>query len=237
MPREQQVRDAIDRFLERMRQETDKRLQELAGELLQIAQGDMRTSRVDVERAAIEVARAVAKGGVHARHDLISRVLGAIRRLDEATTLRGVLHALAEGASTEATRVAMLLNDGATLRSFRHFGFAAGTGPADLPVDASPVLSAAIAMRQTAMVPGAERPDPQLPAFMRMPPGQLGLILPLVLGKHVVAVVYAAGADRQSSEPGEPVWTEQVEVLVRHAAARLETVTSQRTVEVLTNQS
>jgi hypothetical protein len=238
MAREQQVRDAVDRFLARLRQETDLRLQELAADLLQIVQGDMRTSRVDVERAAVEVARAVAKGGTQARHDLITRIVSAVRRLDESTTLRGVLDALAEGASAGASRVAVLIVDGDNLRSYRHYGFAAGQGPVDIAANASPMLAATIAMRQTTTIPAqGSRPDPLVPAFMRVQGGQLGLLIPLMLGKQVVALVYVEGPDRQATEPGEPVWTEQVEVLVRHAAARLENVTSQRTVEVLTNPS
>jgi hypothetical protein len=110
--------------------------------------------------------------------------------------------------------------------------------PVDLPADASPTLANAIALRQTTTVPPVgDRPPAHVPAFMRVAASQVGLILPLVLGRQVVALVYAEGADRQAHETNEPVWTEQVEVLVRHAAARLENVTSQRTVEVLTNPS
>ena len=238
MSREQRVREAVDRFVTRVRQDTDTRLEELATELLQVVQGDMRTNRVDLERAAIEVARAVAKGGAQARHALMDRVVNAIRHLDDATSLRGVLDALAEGAASEASRVAVLIVEDQTLRSYRSHGFGPGLAPVDMPVDASPLMASAVALRQTTTVLAAgERPDPRLPAFMRVATGQLGLILPLVLGRQVVAVVYAEGADRQPKETGSPVWTEQVEVLVRHAAARLENVTSQRTVEVLTNPS
>jgi hypothetical protein len=70
---------------------------------------------------------------------------------------------------------------------------------------------------------------------MRVPSGQVGLILPVVVQREAVAVVYADGADRESEQAGAPVWTEQIEVLVRHASARLENVTSQRTVEALTS--
>jgi hypothetical protein len=121
------------------------------------------------------------------------------------------------------------------LRSFRHHGFAPGLAPPDMPVTASPILSGAVRLRQvTTVAPAGGRPDPHLPAFMRLESGQTGLIMPLTVGKEVVALVYADGADRRADDPGAPVWSEQVEVLVRHASARLENVTSQRTVEVLT---
>jgi hypothetical protein len=54
----------------------------------------------------------------------------------------------------------------------------------------------------------------------------------------VVAVMYAEGPERSSSQStaiATPLWTEHVEVLVRHASSRLENVTSRRTGEVLTS--
>ena len=69
---------------------------------------------------------------------------------------------------------------------------------------------------------------------MRLPPDHSGLVVPLVVGGNVVVLLYADGLERRAEIEEAPVWTEQVEVLVRHAALRLENVTSLRTVEVLT---
>jgi hypothetical protein len=60
------------------------------------------------------------------------------------------------------------------------------------------------------------------------------LIAPLAVGGDVVAVLYAEGAERPSEQEEAAVWAEEVELLVRHAAARLENVTSERTVAALT---
>jgi hypothetical protein len=238
MSREQEVRDAVERFLAQMRQDVDTHLEALSMELLQIVRGDMRTSRTDLERAAIEVARAVAKGGSHARHDLISRVVVAIRRLDDATSLRGVLDALVDGASAEASRVAVLLVDQESFRAYRHHGFAAGRVPIDLPHAGSPLLQSAMTLRQaTSVHPVADRDAADVPAFMRVAAADLGLVTPVVVGQAVVALVYAEGPANAAQEPGAPVWSEQVEVLVRHASSRLESLTSQRTVEVLTHST
>lgn len=209
----------------------------LAADLMQIVRGDLKSGQ-DVERTALDVARAVAKGGSQARHDLIARVVETIRRLDDATTLRGVLDALADGASAEAARVAVFVVANETLRGYRHHGFAPGMGPIDLIVSASPLLSSAVNLRQATVVPPiVDRVDPLIPTFMRVAPGHTGRIVPVTLEKHVVALLYADGPDRLPDETGAPVWTELVEVLVRHASARLENVTSQRAVEVLTNPS
>jgi hypothetical protein len=234
MSREQQVRDAVERLLARLRQDTDARLGLLGSELIQILSGTGDRGIVDFERAAIDVARAVARGGGHARHDLITRVISAVRRLDEATTLRGILDALAEGASAEADCMAVLIVEPDALRSYRHQGFEASRVPSDMAADASSLLTNVITFRQAATVsPVGLRPDPQIPPFLRVPAGRVGLAIPLVVSKQVVALVYAEGSERAAGEPGEPVWTEQVEVLVRHASSRLENVTSMRTVEVL----
>jgi hypothetical protein len=72
---------------------------------------------------------------------------------------------------------------------------------------------------------------------MRVGPADLGLVTPVVVGQAVVALVYAEGPANAGHEPGAPVWREQVEVLVRHASSRLESLTSQRTVEVLTHST
>jgi hypothetical protein len=235
---DQPIRDAIERFLSRLRQDADARLEGLATELLQAAREGTATGIVPVERAAVEVARAVGRGGAHARHDLITRVVRAVRRLDDATTILGILDALADGAAAETVRVAVLLVDGQQLRSHRHYGYEPSETPTALALDASPLLASVVASRAPATVdPPTPRVEATRPPFMRVRQGHVGLLFPVVVLQQVVALVFAEGPARQPDDPGEPVWTEQVEVLVRHAAARLENVTSIRTVEVLSSPS
>jgi hypothetical protein len=235
---ELKLREAIDKLVGRVRQDVETHLETLAADLLKMSEYRDVHGAPDVREAAVEIARAVAKGGDQARHDLISRLADAIRSLDDAGTLRATLEALARGAAAEAHRVAVLLVDDTTLRSWVHHGFPAGLGPVDMPVAASPLLSASVHLRQVNTVPPAgTRPDPTLPMFMRVGAGNLGQVMPLVVAGHVVALVYADGPDRPLEAVGPPVWSEQVEVLVRHAAARLENLTSRRAVEVLTSDA
>ena len=236
MSREQDVRDAVDRFVSRVRQETDTQLEALAAELLTVVRGDSRTTWLDLERAAVDVARAVARGGARARHHLMVRIIDAVRRLDEATSLGGILDALASGAAAEAARVTVLMVDDQTLRAWSHRGFAPGQAPGDMAISASPILEAAIRLRQiTPVPPSTDADDLTRPAFLRPLAGHSGLVMPLVVGRDAVALVCADGPEREGIDAGGPVWSDQVEVLVRHASARLENVTSQRTVEVLTS--
>ena len=233
---ELRIREAIDRLVSRTRQDLEKHLEALASELLQAVQTARTDGREDPRQAAVEIARAVSHGGGQARHDLITRLADAIRGLDDSKTLRATLEVLAYGCAAEASRVAVMIVDDAMLRCWGQHGFSSGRGPVDVPADASPVLTASVKLRQLSMLPPAgPRPDPTLPAFMRVPDGHVGMVMPLVVGGEVVALVYADGPD-QAQEQNGIVWTEQVEVLVRHAASRLENLTSRRAVEVLTGQ-
>ena len=87
--------------------------------------------------------------------DLLAKLVGAMRLQDEATTLRGILDALARGASGEAARVAVLLVDGDTLRSFAEFGYGVGARPADLPVDSFAALARTVADKQRLVLASA----------------------------------------------------------------------------------
>jgi hypothetical protein len=68
---------------------------------------------------------------------------------------------------------------------------------------------------------------------MRVPAGHTGVVIPIVVAGEVVAVLYG-DVDRLAAPEDGPVWIEDLELLVRHASVRLENVTSERTVEVLT---
>jgi hypothetical protein len=199
------------------------------------------------ERIALEAARAADRGALEASLAAVrlemrqsqvgtfGRLLGAVRRLDEVTSLSAILETLARGAALEATRVAILIVDYDTLRSWGHFGFAAGKGPSDLPLANGGVLQRAVASKQASFVPSsADGANPGNPAFLRVPAGHIGLVLPIVVGDDVVALMYAEGVDRKPDQEEASIWTEEVELLVRHTALRLENVTSVRTVEVLT---
>ena len=75
--------------------------------------------------------------------------------------------------------------------------------------------------------------DLTTPTFMQVPVGHTGLVAPLVVGGDVVAVLYADDVGRQEEQVDSPIWTEEIDLLVRHAALRLENITSIRTAEAL----
>lgn len=172
------------------------------------------------------------------RMDTMERLMRSVRRLDEADSLSGILEALAQGAAAETSRVAILLVDGDTLKVWGHRGFVQGQGPTEMPVSATGTLAAAVALRQTSFVPPLiEGREHSVPVFMRVPVGHTGLIVPLVVGGECVALLYADDVNRTPQQEDAPIWTEEVDLLARHASLRLENITSVRTVEVLTRQS
>jgi hypothetical protein len=187
------------------------------------------------ERADSQMAQdAVRSGARDGRLDTLERLLGVVRRLDEAVTLTGILETLAKGAAAEASRVAIMLVEDGMLRSWGHFGFSADVAPVDLPDTEARLLTAAVALRQTSFVqPSVDGRDTSVPAFMRVPAGHTGLVVPIIVGTEVVAVLYADDVGRLPEHEDAPVWTEEVELLVRHASVRLENVTSIQAAELL----
>jgi hypothetical protein len=225
--------------------ELDRAVGEARAEVERSSRARFESMRADLTRdieARLTAARASAPTAVDPRFairqgrvDTLERLLGAVRRIDEATSLTGILDALAKGAGEAAARVAVLLLEGDTLKTWTSHGFQANVLPPELPIGHSGVLSAAVELRQTSFVPPAMDPrNAALPAFLRLPAGHTGLVTPIVVAGDVVAVIYADDA-RSGGEQEDPrVWTEEVELLVRHAAIRLENVTTERAVAALT---
>jgi len=227
------VKDAVDSFVARVRHNMDVHLDILVSDLTRAAEEDIATRTAAAERQGGAAATLPASPNAAARLDLLAALVGAMRLLDEAETLRAILDALARGVSAEASRTAVMLVDGDTVRRFADFGYAVGPRPADVPVDSFSALARAVNEKQRiALSSAAASFSGEVPAFLRPATGHSGLVIPVVVGGNVVSLVYAEGPDRLTS-PHASVWIEAIELLVRHASSRLENVTSRRTVEVL----
>jgi hypothetical protein len=221
MALENRVRETIEEFLMRLRQEIDIHGQRLGRDVTTLVArggGEASTAEPASDASRVEVFR---------------RLLAAIRQIDAASSLKGVLEALSRGSKSEASRVALLLVDHDKLISWGHFGFAAADAPYDMVIGVDNRLATAVREKHTVAVPtAAQNASISTPDFMRVAAGHVGLISPLVVGDNVVALLYADGPERSLGRNPGAIWTEQVEILVRHAAVRLENLTSMRTVEV-----
>ena len=234
------VKEAVDRFLARIRHNIDVHLETLGTDLVKLLEEE--GGKVAVDRLS-DLKSASTTHAQEGKLDLLAKLVGAMRLQDEASTLRGIMDALARGAAGEASRVSVLLVDAGTLRAFSEFGYAGGARPADVALESYPALSRAVADRQRLILqasPGVRMPD--VPPFMRAMSGNSGMVVPITIGASVVAMVYAEGPERTPDRPtsdasrsSASLWSEHVEVLVRHASSRLENVTSRRTVEVLSS--
>jgi hypothetical protein len=159
--------------------------------------------------------------------DPLVQILTVIRRLDDEKTLGGILDALADAAASAGLHVVVLLVDQSELRTYRNHGFGPDDVPQQMAISASVAISQALATCRRIAVAGDRASDSTAP-FLRPRPGRHGLILPLVVDQFAVALVFVDG-------PADTInWGDMVEVLVRHGSARLESVTSRRTVEALT---
>jgi len=281
MPVEQRLRELLDAFTARVREDLDSRAQDLAAALARVVHDADLALRVESERTLagerqqLEVRLAEDRAALAALKDDLHRgmaderqklearladeqaalaglraeaqgqqaatrlrLLNAVRQLDAAPSLSAILEALAQCTLAETSRVVIFIVNGETLQSWGHFGFAPGQGAFDVPAHAVDRLTSVLSTQQSAIFRAADADhDPSLPPFMRPPPGHLGLVAPLVVGEQVVAILYADGPEldtRPDRGAGHAAWVDEVELLARHARARLENVTSARTVTALT---
>lgn len=228
------VKEAIDRFVARVRHNIDVHLETLAADLVKAIEEE--GGSVSADRVS-ELARAASTiKAQEGKLDMLAKIVGALRLQDEATTLRGILDALARGGAGEASRIAVLLVDGHTLRNFADYGYLAGARPTDTSLDSYVAIGDVVRNRQRLVLaapPGARLPD--VPPFMRAMSGNSGIVIPVSVAGSAVALLFAEGPERVAGQTATSVWMEHIEVLVRHASSRLENITSRRTVEVLTS--
>ncbi|MDP1570832.1 MAG: hypothetical protein Q8L86_12615 [Vicinamibacterales bacterium] len=188
------------------------------------------------DRAEQSEKAAVASARVREREEAlagVSRLLDGVRRLDEARSLSDLLDALTDAAAAEAPRVAVLVLRGERVQGWKVRGFGARDEQpktVDLALAEAGVVGHAVgAGRTTTTRDGAS--SAAGPGFAPLPADRMGLAVPMIVGGRVVAVVYADSVGPDGHETTVPNgWPELVEVLARHAARCLETLTVQRVV-------
>lgn len=183
----------------------------------------------DAESASAADLLASRAGEREQRLAATERLLRAVTRLDEATSLRAALDALAEAVAEEAPRSAVFVVRGDEIRTWRTSGLAADAAPPTCPLaDAGP-LRDAVAHCQPVVVDAdalGREPTPPLRS-LALGSHQAGLVAPVVVDGRSVAVVYAD--DGETSDREVPAsWPEVVQVLARHTARCLESITARR---------
>jgi hypothetical protein len=181
----------------------------------------------DARRAADDEAAALRVRAEQGSLAAMERLLEAFRRLDQATTLTGLLDTLAEAAAGETTRSAVFVVRGREVRGWRVAGFT--DAPADirlvsLGLDAAAGLGESVrAKTRTDVAPAAFAAVGGL-AFMASADAASGLAVPVTVGGETAAIIY--GDDDGAGGPAG--WRETVEILARHASRCLEAQTAIR---------
>jgi hypothetical protein len=241
-----EARRAADAEVADIRSTTDRRIAELAQEIINVrssaaaeaeellvtqladAAGDNDRKREEaLERAATDHLQTVLAQA--------SRLADAVRSLDEGRGLGEVLDTLADSAAQEVDRAAVLVVKGERLRGWRLSGFGADAPSArtiELSLEEAglpgAVVRTGVAVSRPSVEPdaSAER-QPALPPFAQDAGSRHALALPITVGGAVVAVLYA-DAPRLDAPSASSRWPAIVDVLTRHASRVLEAMTVQQ---------
>ena len=152
-----------------------------------------------------------------------------MRAIDESSSLTAALAAAVRGAALESPRVALFIVNGAVLQEWPVDGVPS--------VDAGPIRSNG---REAGFLADVLRRGEALtidgtngavaPTFAGLSPGRRAIAVPFVLGGQPVAVLYAdEGSDGQPLDS----WLETVQILGRHAASVVTSLTVVRTAQAL----
>ncbi len=234
-------RDEAARQIAQLDEHNTRERESLTAAMAQLRQ-EADAALADAERALVEAVRqaqlqneqgraaALIESTELARQDVAARmqaVAQAISAMDEANTLSEVLDALGDGLGAQAPRSAVLVFQHERARIWRRSGFAAdasGVG-AELHLPDHADLKAIIDSGASALVEAHEGTGDVL-GLAPLAPGRHGLAVPVAIGGTAAALVYAdAGDDERGLPPGS---TDTIEVLARHAARCLETLTAMR---------
>jgi hypothetical protein len=239
----QEMEEALSAERQRLAGELDaeraRALKELAGERDRTSV-ELETERLRVKTltAALEEAQtslrnqdALTEARTAERQSqlaFVERLSGAVRTIALARSLSDTLTALVSTASSVAPRVALFIVNGPDLQGWRAEGFAANS-PASLrlaPGD-SPLLSNAVTTGSPASTPAAPPP-----AFAALPADRAALAVPIIVGGHTVAVLYADDGSALRSETSA-AWSDAIHILGAHASACVAYITALRTTQAM----
>ena len=156
-----------------------------------------------------------------------ARLVSALRTIDDASSLTGVLRAVVNAAAAEARRATLFILNGSQLDEWTVPGgssMSAGSMQAD---GREAGFLATVLSQGEPIASGAGQPAP---TFAALGADRHAFAVPLVLGGQVAAVLYADDGLSGESKGG---WVDAVQILGRHAAAALACLTAQKTVAAI----
>jgi hypothetical protein len=162
-----------------------------------------------------------------------SAVLDAMTALDSANSLSDILDVLVDRAALRTGRVLLVIRRAGALTGWRSQGYAHDPRDAatlEIPLDDQGLVARAArtGATQTGRGPAAAGPGDELDAG-----SHAAMAVPLSVDGRVVAVLYAEDDGGRTDRAVPSPWPEVVEVLARHAARCLESMTARRVPELV----
>ena len=156
-----------------------------------------------------------------------TRLLRAIRLLDDAASLSQALEALGVAAKAETDRFALFLSKGDVLRAWSHTGFPGleGESSSDIPLPEAGVAADILHTGQACQVEPGGSGRPLFAGVHGADSASAFVAVPVTMNGQVIAVLCGEQSDgHEGSERLLAVF----EVIARHAARVLETLTALR---------
>lgn len=181
------------------------------------------------ELAAVQAAAARAEATLDAESRLLQRMLDVVRSLDGAASLSHALDALSSAVKPEADRTALFLMRGGVLRAWSQNGFEQLT---ETTATHGIALSDSGALATVIKGGSAQRllpTDAGRPSFAGSATNAVFVAAPVLMNGEVVAVI--CGDQLSPTDEGKRL-AALFEILARHAARVLESVTALRLAHV-----
>jgi len=230
---EDQLKQAFETLTDRLRDEVAREIRSMSDGLIASA-AEERSQAAARLSSAVAAAQSAEPVGAP-----VQRLVEAIRAIDAGHSLGEILDALLTHASRETARAAVLLVRGERLRIWKSSGFATAIAPShelDIPMEQSGLVAESILSGDVAFSESSQ----SAPRMAHLQDGCACFAAPIVMGGQVVAVLYAdngpapaADAERRTSRG----WPDALEMMTRHAARCLESLTAFSAARALTGQS
>ena len=156
-----------------------------------------------------------------------ARLLRAVRLIDDATSLSQALEALGAAAKAEADRFAVLLPKGDALRAWSHAGFPAldAVPSPDIPLPEAGVAADTLGTGRACQAEPGGSGRPHFAGVPATDSATAFVAVPVTMNGQVIAVLCGEQVDGQG---GSERLFSVFEILARHTARVLETLTALR---------
>jgi len=218
------TRRSAELELESERRRAQKDLEQERAQSRAALETERQRAQAEIDRARQQAQPVAAPAGLNGSD---GRVLAAMVAFDGTQTLSQALEMLLQHGAAAAGRAALFVINGDRLAPWKAIAIP------DIDVRTVESSIGAKDMFGRAIQSGrleASGADLLAPPFARLPPGRTAVAVPLMVGGHAVAVLYADNGGDATAAPG---WPDLVHTLARYASTSIALRTAARTLDVL----